>query len=151
MVAVWDQANAAKAARTGGAIMNQGTAGEFVSSWDANGNYVGEYADGGQIAGPGTGTSDSILARVSNGEYIMRAASVERYGTGFMDAINRMALPRFAEGGAVGGSSPPAVGGLTIQSLNVYGVNDAHAFVAKLKQLLRTDPGLLSTTGARAG
>ncbi len=151
VVALWDQANAVKAARTGGAIMNQGTAGEFVSSWDTNGNYVGEYADGGAIAGPGTGTSDSLLARVSNGEYIMRAASVERYGTGFMDAINRLALPRFADGGKVGGSSVPAAGGMTIQSLNVYGVSNARAFVAELKQLLRTDPGLLSVGLARAG
>ena len=38
VVTFWNQANAVKAAQTGGAVMNQGTAGEFVSSWDANGN-----------------------------------------------------------------------------------------------------------------
>ena len=36
------------------------------------------YAGGGLISGPGTGTSDSILARVSNGEAIIPAKSVAR-------------------------------------------------------------------------
>ena len=53
---------------------------------------------GGLIVGPGTGTSDSIMARfaggglpqlaVSNGEYIVKARAVQNYGVGFMDAIN---------------------------------------------------------------
>jgi TP901 family phage tail tape measure protein len=53
---------------------------------------------GGLIKGPGTGTSDSIMARfaggglpqlsVSNGEYIVKAKAVQNYGVGFMDAIN---------------------------------------------------------------
>jgi LysM repeat protein len=60
------------------------------------------YAAGGKVTGPGTGTSDSIAARVSNGEYIMRAAAVSRFGTGFMDAINRGILPGFSTGGQVG-------------------------------------------------
>jgi hypothetical protein len=39
---------------------------------------VKKYAAGGIISGPGTGTSDSILAMVSNGEAIIPAASVAR-------------------------------------------------------------------------
>lgn len=62
------------------------------------------FATGGLLSGPGTGTSDSILARLSNGEYVMRAAAVQHYGPGLMDMLNRMALPRFAAGGAVGGT-----------------------------------------------
>ena len=57
---------------------------------------------GGLIKGPGTGTSDSIMARVgyagggfigvSNNEYIVKAASVQKYGVGFMDAVNNQKL-----------------------------------------------------------
>jgi LysM repeat protein len=61
------------------------------------------YASGGHIFGRGTGTSDSILARVSNGEYIMRAAAVKKYGKGFMSAINDGMIPAFASGGSTSG------------------------------------------------
>lgn len=56
-------------------------------------------ARGGYITGPGTGTSDSIPAWLSNGEYVMRAAAVRKYGLGFMHRINQN---RFARGGVVG-------------------------------------------------
>lgn len=57
------------------------------------------FAGGGPIEGPGTGTSDSILARLSDGEYVVRRDAVSFYGHPFIDAINRMKLPRFADGG----------------------------------------------------
>jgi hypothetical protein len=119
-------------------------------SSDATG--IDGWAGGGPIRGPGSGTSDSILARVSNGEYVVRAAAVERYGSGFMAAINNMALPKFAAGGpVVAGKPAPTGGGIVIQNLNLPGVGDARQFVAELKQMLRTEPGLLSTGMARAG
>jgi hypothetical protein len=59
------------------------------------------HAEGGLIRGPGTGTSDSILGRLSHGEFVMRSAAVSRYGEGFMHAVNAMSLPGFAEGGFV--------------------------------------------------
>jgi len=69
------------------------------------------YASGGMVRGPGSGTSDSILARVSNGEFIMRAAAVNRLGTGFLSRLNGFAdggmvmpsrgIPSFAGGGLV--------------------------------------------------
>lgn len=69
------------------------------------------YATGGPVIGPGTGTSDSILANVSNGEYVIRAAAVKKYGRGFFDNINSMVgglpipvkstRPSFADGGMV--------------------------------------------------
>jgi len=66
-----------------------------------NGRYVPiqNRASGGYISGPGTGTSDSIPARLSNGEYVVKASSVSKYGKGMMDAINTQ---RFASGGLVG-------------------------------------------------
>jgi hypothetical protein len=52
----------------------------------ATGGLVG-FPAGGRVRGPGTGTSDSILARVSNGEYVIPAARVEQYGPAMFDAI----------------------------------------------------------------
>lgn len=62
-------------------------------------------AGGGPVYGPGTSTSDSIPARLSNGEYVVKAAAVGHYGRQVLDSINSM---RFATGGFVGG---PGVGG----------------------------------------
>ena len=59
------------------------------------------FATGGHVRGPGSGTSDSILARLSNGEYVMRAAAVQQYGTALLDRMNGLRLPAFASGGLV--------------------------------------------------
>ena len=56
-------------------------------------------ADGGPIRGQGTGTSDSIPAMLSNGEYVVRASSVAKYGVETLDALNAQ---RLHTGGAVG-------------------------------------------------
>ncbi|UVO19596.1 tape measure protein [Stutzerimonas stutzeri] len=61
------------------------------------------YATGGYISGPGTGTSDSIPALLSNGEYVIRAAAVRKLGKNALDLLNRgIPIPRFADGGIVG-------------------------------------------------
>ena len=39
---------------------------------------VGGFQDGGLVSGPGTGRSDSILARVSNGEFVVNAEATRR-------------------------------------------------------------------------
>lgn len=64
-------------------------------------------ATGGLISGPGTGTSDSILARVSAGEYVVNAAAVKAVGVQALHRINSLGagLPRFATGGMVGGAA----------------------------------------------
>lgn len=67
--------------------------------------FYGEFAEGGKITGPGTGRSDSILAAVSNGEYIVNAEAARR-NAALLDAINNGRLPRFADGGMVGRVSP---------------------------------------------
>lgn len=51
----------------------------------------------GLIRGPGTGRSDSILARVSNKEFITNARSTAKY-RGLLEAINEDRLPAFATG-----------------------------------------------------
>lgn len=67
-------------------------------------------AGGGLVSGPGSATSDSIPARLSAGEFVMRASSVQDYGVDTFARMNRglhvpgirgMSTPRFAEGGLV--------------------------------------------------
>lgn len=71
---------------------------------DPGGMPASPFASGGYVTGPGTGTSDSIAARLSNGEFVMRAAAVSRWGAGFMAQLNAMRNPfaGFAAGGLVG-------------------------------------------------
>lgn len=73
-------------------------------------------ATGGHITGPGTGTSDSIPAWLSNGEFVVRAAAVQAVGLDALHEINRKGrLPtarvsgfsaahvsKYADGGLVG-------------------------------------------------
>lgn len=66
-------------------------------------------AMGGYVTGPGTGTSDSIPARLSNGEYVVKAAAVKRYGLGMLNAINAGTAGSVA--GTTGVAAAPAGGG----------------------------------------
>lgn len=69
------------------------------------------FASGGYVQGAGTSTSDSIPARLSDGEYVLRASAVKQLGVGFLDRLNSVGgnfkrssrLPKFAfaEGGYV--------------------------------------------------
>lgn len=51
----------------------------------------------GIVRGPGTGTSDSIVARISNKEFITNARSTQKYRP-LLEAINEDRLPTFAKG-----------------------------------------------------
>lgn len=108
------------------------------------------HAAGGQIHGPGTGTSDSIPAWVSNGEYIVNAAAT-RVFLPLLDAINGMRnpfaglrgiglaapiggpMPRFAEGGRV--SVAPGYG----SPLGSYGRVSLELHLAGQTYLASTD------------
>ncbi len=57
-------------------------------------------AGGGWIRGPGTGTSDSIPARLSDGEFVVRAAVARQHGA-FLEALNSGSIRHFAAGGTV--------------------------------------------------
>ena len=70
-------------------------------------------ATGGLLVGPGTGTSDSMLARVSNGEFVVRAAVVSQPGVlSHLSALNSGNVPKFNAGGLVGDLRRFAEGGL---------------------------------------
>lgn len=53
------------------------------------------FATGGgyKVTGPGSGISDSILARLSAGEYVNTKKSVDFWGADFFDSLNRRMLP----------------------------------------------------------
>lgn len=67
--------------------------------------YIPAFAEGGLVQGPGTGTSDSITAKVSNGEAIINAKSTKMFGP-LLSAINQAgggrAFPAFVDGGMIG-------------------------------------------------
>lgn len=54
---------------------------------------VVHFAGGGQYRGPGTGTSDSIPAMVSNGEVVSSAATVARLGVSFFQNLEHGGKP----------------------------------------------------------
>lgn len=71
-------------------------------------------AGGGIIRGPGGGTSDRVPVAASNGEFMMQTSAVDKFGVGFMTAINEGRVPAFASGGRVssahtGAGSPTSV------------------------------------------
>lgn len=62
---------------------------------------VVQAATGGLINGPGTSTSDSIPARLSDGEFVVNAAATRR-SLDLLHAINRGEIAAFADGGLAG-------------------------------------------------
>lgn len=58
-------------------------------------------ATGGAVFGPGTATSDSIPANLSNGEFVIKASSAKKIGYGTLNAMN--ASGRSPQGFATGG------------------------------------------------
>ncbi|MET3578205.1 hypothetical protein ABID19_001222 [Mesorhizobium robiniae] len=58
-------------------------------------------AGGGGVRGPGTSTSDSIPAMLSDGEYVVNAAATAKHRP-LIEAINADRLVAFARGGGVG-------------------------------------------------
>ena len=83
------------------------------------------FSTGGFVSGPGTGTSDSIPARLSNGEFVLRAAAVRNLGVGFLSDLNRTGrVPGFSTGGLVGTAAGinPAVNignNISMKAINV--------------------------------
>lgn len=115
-----------------------------------SGIFAGLFAKGGLIEGPGTGTSDSILARVSRGEFVATADTVKKFGVEFFERLNEgfidlSVLPRYAAGGMVG-SAPardpaPVIGGqaptVYIQAFDPQSTMDALAQVWEPAQYRR--------------
>ncbi|MEU8055717.1 hypothetical protein [Microbispora bryophytorum] len=67
-------------------------------------------ASGGFVSGPGTSTSDSIMARLSDGEFVINAKQTSRHRD-LLEAIN---AGKFASGGFVGPTDLRANGGKAV-------------------------------------
>ena len=91
-------------------------AGDYVGT-PPPGGYTG--ATGGMVRGPGSSTSDSIPARLSNGEFVIRAASVKRFGAQFFQALNAGVMPSSMRSAPAMTSRGQSAAGLVIQTLNV--------------------------------
>ena len=115
-----------------------------------------EMAGGGRVRGPGTPTSDSILAWLSDGEFVLRARAVRHYGLDLLNSLNGLRLPRgslrgfnmgglvdslqvlmpqpmrFADGGAVPAGGPSRVLNLTIGGETFAGLIAPEAVAQKI-------------------
>lgn len=105
--------------RLAGQMLATKIMGFFSAGGSVGGDFIGPMpaARGGLFRGPGTGTSDSLLARVSHGEFINTAAVVREPGVlkhlrdlnlrgarALVPDIVSFRTPHFAEGGLVGAS-----------------------------------------------
>lgn len=102
-----------------------GALGGAASAAVGSNAYGFHLATGGAVWGPGTSTSDSIPAQLSNGEFVVRAAVVSQPGVrAHLERLNaggRSGFARFAAGGLVGGSagggdSPARNGGISVSA-----------------------------------
>lgn len=76
-------------------------------------SLAGGFAEGGVVRGPGTGTSDSILARLSNGEGVLTARAMSYVGEDWLnqlnaDPVSAITRPYHSPGN---GASPGALAG----------------------------------------
>ncbi|TCN30347.1 hypothetical protein [Sinorhizobium americanum] len=95
------RARAAQSNASAGGLADGGLAQRF-----AGGGQARHFDRGGGVSGAGTSTSDSILSWLSDGEFVLRAAAVKKYGLDLLYALNGMRLPKdflkgFADGGAI--------------------------------------------------
>jgi chromosome segregation ATPase len=114
-------------------------------------------ATGGYVAGPGTATSDSIPAMLSNGEYVLRAGAVSRLGIGLLDDLNdngQLDSHKFSTGGVIRarfGTGGQARAGLTRLRRDTAALNEAQSTLADmLKSARQTALGIagsISSTG----
>ena len=106
------------------------------------GASVLKKAKGGAIIGPGTSTSDSIPALLSNGEYVINADAAAQIGRTTLDALNSGSYPAFASGGSVGGVPGEIPQGrnltLNISTLDAASFDDflSRGAIDKIKQKL---------------
>lgn len=108
----------------------------------STGASVLKKAKGGAIIGPGTSTSDSIPALLSNGEYVINADAAAQIGRTTLDSLNSGAYPAFASGGSVGGvddgSGGRNLGNPVVINVSTMDADSFRGFIkAKGKRVIR--------------
>ncbi|MWP48815.1 MULTISPECIES: phage tail length tape measure family protein [unclassified Gilliamella] len=103
-------------------------------------------ATGGYITGAGTSTSDSIPAKLSNGEYVVKAESVKKYGVDYLHAINTGRLHRYATGGLASNASSPKAPNIYDENLTSRATNQAQS-APVIQQTLVLDSGEMMKSG----
>lgn len=96
-------------------------------------------ATGGRISGPGSGTSDSIPAMLSDGEFVVNAAATKK-NLAALQAINSGKGLHLATGGFVGRSRAGSVGGAPV--MNVKVINNANTTVKQEQRQTLQGPQL---------
>lgn len=105
------------------------------------------FADGGFVTGPGTSRSDSIMARLSNGEFVNDAKTVKTFGVGFFANLKKLARSGVSSTGGSGGIIPGfANGGLVSSSAGAPQVVIQNSGNPKEATGTSFDPSTLVTT-----
>lgn len=127
-------ANATAAFIAANPWMAWGASGVVAAQMTAARGAAMAFASGGPVRGAGTGTSDSIPTMLSNGEYVINADAAAQIGLPTLNAINSGNLPKYADGGEVGGAGVSIGGGASSPSitLNVSAM-DASSFTDFLR------------------
>ena len=99
-------------------------------------DVAGEFSGEGEVDGPGTGVSDSIPARLSDGEFVVTEKATDEIG-----ADNLQKMMDEAEQAYDGGYMKKAFGGLTLDPMqdekNMYGMDQMKSTQDELrKQML---------------
>ena len=127
-------ANATAAFIAANPWMAWGASGIVAAQMTAAKGVAMAFASGGPVRGAGTSTSDSIPTMLSNGEYVINADAAAQIGLPTLNAINSGNLPKYADGGEVGGAGVSIGGGASSLSitLNVSAM-DASSFTDFLR------------------
>lgn len=118
----------------------------------SNGGKVRNLVGGGKVRGAGTGTSDSIPAMLSNGEYVLPADTVKKVGRGALDRLRNSthskvkAMPKGAIAMLANGGSLYRTDADIIAEANAA----SQAADARNRQALNTENAAISQSGYNA-
>lgn len=95
----------------------KGTTQPKATGTESRQGQVSYFSEGGYVSGEGTSTSDSISAQLSNGEYVVNAASTRAVGVNLLNAINSL--------GSIGSSIPMQTGSQSSNDMSLASMTEA--------------------------
>jgi TP901 family phage tail tape measure protein len=121
----------AQVAALNAAIRSTGSTVHVATGTTSGGGSGLTRAGGGPVFGPGTSTSDSIPAMLSNGEFVVKASAVKRIGVPTLNQLNN----GYANGGLVAKANAALSADQRALVLAQRAYQDAKGRAAKLRQL----------------